>query len=58
MPESLEEVAAEWLHRPQRIQITAADASISKWITQVGAPSHILAAGCQPPLAGLECDMM
>ena len=52
MPESLEEVAAEWLHRPQRIQITAADASISKSITQVGAPSHILAAGCQPPLAG------
>lgn len=37
MPESLEEVAAEWLHRPQRVQITAADASISKSITQVGA---------------------
>ena len=38
MPESLEEVAAERLHRPQRVQITAADASISKSITQVGAP--------------------
>lgn len=35
MPESLQEVAAAWLHRPERVAIHASAASISRSVTQV-----------------------
>ena len=42
MPESLAEEAAQWLHRPERVRISASAASISKSVAQVGGQVLVL----------------
>ena len=62
MPESLEEVAAEWLRRPERVRISASAASISRSVTQVGGghAGHGGRAACMLrwPQAGMEARLL
>ena len=44
MPDSLAEVAAQWLHRPEQVRISASAASISRSVTQVGGGWELLAS--------------
>ena len=39
MPDSLQEVAAQWLRRPERVRVAASAACISRSVTQVCGPA-------------------